>query len=542
MKFHRQVDFVNLAIRRGAKGGLLSLILLVLFRPAYLSAQEAVPAAAGQGYEAISADNMEAILSFLASDELEGRGTAQRGLQIAAKFLASQYTLAGYGPAPGQRSMLQTFFVLESKLDPATSISVNLNENGSKISRRYVLHTDFYIRGQGTQSFNIEAPVAFAGYGITASESGYDDYKGLKAQGKILLFLSGRPKFVKPGAAARSGRRGGSARVAAAEKAGAVAIVTIATRSIPEQMARYRRFLGRPSYSLQNAERSLPRFTVSAEVANEILAAGGLSVEALKEKIDASEKPGSFVVKNATMTLDVRINTEPKKTQNVVAYLEGSDPELKSEVVAFGAHYDHVGISEDGTIYNGADDDGSGTTGILEIARAFAGNPERPKRSLLFISHTGEERGLLGSRYYTENPVIPLESTVTMLNVDMIGRNEDNEVYVIGSDFISTELHDIGEEANQVVGLTLDYKYNTLDDPERFYYRSDHYHYAKNDIPIIFYFTGTHEDYHKETDDVRKIKFDKMQAIARLIYLTGWKVANLDHRPSHDGKLATASE
>lgn len=515
----------------------LLIILVISFQ---VSAQETVPVEARKGFEAINADGMKAILSFLASDELEGRGTTQRGLQIAAKFLESQYALAGLTPAPGERSMLQTFFVLESKTDKASSISVIKNSNGSKLTRKFSLYNDFFVRGQGSQSFTIDASIVFAGYGLNDSKSGYNDYKGLNVKGKIVLVMSGRPSFASPGAA--PGRRGRNANIEAAKNAGAVAVFSVSRQSIPEQYARFKKWLDRPSITLQNQEAGIPRFTISNEAANAILAESGNSIESLKEKIEATKKPSSFVLKTISISLDVIIHTEAKKTQNVVAYLEGSDPNLKEEVVAFGAHYDHLGISEDGTIFNGADDDGSGTTGILEIARAFANNPNPPKRSLLFVSHSGEERGLLGSRYYTDNPIIPLEKTVVQLNVDMIGRNEDNDVYIIGSDFISTELHNLNETANQVVGLNLDYKYNNVDDPERFYFRSDHYNYAKHDIPIIFYFTGTHEDYHKETDDVSKIKFDKMEKIARLIYLTGWKVANLDHRLSKDGKMMTAVE
>lgn len=505
-----------------------------------VTAQEIVPIEAQKGYNAIDANNMEAILTFLASDELEGRGTGQRGLQIAAKFLESQYALVGLTPAPGERSMMQTFFVLESKTDPTSSIAVVKNNNGSEVARKFNLYNDFFVRGQGTQSLTVDAPVVFAGYGISDPKTGYDDYKGLNAKGKVALVLGGRPSFIGPGGG--SGRRGGSATVDAAKNAGAVAILSISRQSIPDQYERFKRWLGRPSISLQDAERSLPQFTISKEIADLILSESGLSIASLKEKIETAEKASSFIVKNTTINLDVLIHAEVKKTQNVVAYLEGSDPELKKEVVAFGAHYDHMGINEDGTIFNGADDDGSGTVGILEVARAYTMNPIKPKRSLLFVSHSGEERGLLGSRYYTDNPIIPLENTVAQLNVDMIGRNEDNDVYIIGSDFISTELHNLNETANQVVGLNLDYKYNTLNDPERFYFRSDHYNYAKHDIPIIFYFTGTHEDYHKETDDVGKIKFGKMEKIARLIYLTGWKVANLDHRLAKDGKMMTAGE
>jgi len=203
----------------------------------------------------------------------------------------------------------------------------------------------------------------------------------------------------------------------------------------------------------------------------------------------------------------------------------------------FGAHYDHIGMNADGEIYNGADDDGSGTVAILEIAYAFARNKFRPNRSLVFVSHAGEEKGLLGSQFYTQSPLTPIESTVALLNIDMIGRNDPGAVYIIGSNFLSKELHEINEEANELVGLKLDYAYNDLNDPNRFYYRSDHYNYAKHGVPVIFYFSGTHEDYHKPTDTIEKIDFAKMEKVTKLVYLTGWKLANLQHRLKKDGLL-----
>lgn len=236
-------------------------------------------------------------------------------------------------------------------------------------------------------------------------------------------------------------------------------------------------------------------------------------------------------------------------TENVVAYIKGSSkPE---EVLVISAHYDHVGVDDEGNVYNGADDDGSGNVAILEIAEAFKKAVEdgyRPKRSILFLHVTGEEKGLLGSKFYTENPIFPLEQTVTNLNIDMIGRidpaHEDNPnyIYLIGSDMLSTELHQISEKANeQYVNLNLDYRYNGKDDPNRFYYRSDHYNFAKHDIPVIFYFNGVHEDYHQITDEPDKIEYDLLEKRAKLIFHTAWKVANRDERPFVDKPTLTST-
>lgn len=231
-----------------------------------------------------------------------------------------------------------------------------------------------------------------------------------------------------------------------------------------------------------------------------------------------------------------RLN-DPQPSQNVLAYIKGS--EKPDEVIVISAHYDHVG-EKNGEIYNGADDDGSGTVTILEIAEAFneaVKNGHGPKRSILFLHVTGEEIGLYGSKYYTENPLFPLENTVCNLNIDMIGRidpvkeNGPDYIYLIGSDKLSKELHNLSEEVNKnYINIEFDYKFNDKDDPNRFYYRSDHYNFAKKNIPVIFYFSGVHADYHKPTDTPDKIEYEMMTKRAQLIFQTAWEVANRDDR------------
>jgi len=235
-------------------------------------------------------------------------------------------------------------------------------------------------------------------------------------------------------------------------------------------------------------------------------------------------------------------NNRFEDSENVVAYIKGR--EFPEEIVVISAHYDHVGVDAEGNIYNGADDDGSGTVSMLEIAEAFQEAVEdgfRPRRSILFLHVTGEEKGLLGSDYYTKNPIFPLENTVTNLNTDMIGRidpkheGNPNYIYLIGSDKLSTELHELSEEVNEkYTKFNLDYTYNDENDPNRFYYRSDHYNFAKHNIPVIFYFNGTHADYHKPTDTPDKIEYELMSRRAQLIFYTAWEVANRDSRPVVD--------
>jgi Zn-dependent M28 family amino/carboxypeptidase len=293
----------------------------------------------------------------------------------------------------------------------------------------------------------------------------------------------------------------------------------------------------------RESEGKLPVLTLGPALTEELLAACGLDsktiYEAIAHKQELTPKKTDVSAHMAASMQLTRVTT-----QNVAGILEGSDPKLKDEYVVFSAHYDHLKTGPSGEIYPGADDDGSGTTAILTIAHAMS--LERPKRSVLVMFHAGEELGLLGSEYNTDYaPVVPLEQMVADLNIDMIGRSrppgdkemEDehltdaNTVYLVGSNRISQELHQISEETNaQFQKMKLDYHYNDPNNPERIYFRSDHWNYAKHGVPIIFYFDGTHVDYHRPTDTIDKIDFGKMTKITRLVFETGWRLANLDHR------------
>ena len=235
--------------------------------------------------------------------------------------------------------------------------------------------------------------------------------------------------------------------------------------------------------------------------------------------------------------LNAKRNENLPDSENIWAFIEGS--EKPEEIVVVSAHYDHVGI-KNGEIYNGADDDGSGTVAIMEIAAAFQkakNEGHGPKRSILIMHMTGEEHGLHGSRYYSENPLFPLSNTVADVNIDMIGRRDkfhadsNNYVYLIGSDYLSTDLYNVCEDVNKKNNfLTIDYKYNDKNDPNRFYYRSDHYNFAKNGIPVVFLFNGTHEDYHKATDEVSKIEFDALTTRAKYGFAIACEIANRDKK------------
>jgi Zn-dependent M28 family amino/carboxypeptidase len=278
-------------------------------------------------------------------------------------------------------------------------------------------------------------------------------------------------------------------------------------------------------------------FLISQSIANNIFNSSMEQLKKAAEDNTAGKKGSLKKIKSGKINYLITRNSETITTENVLGLLEGTDK--KDEILVISAHYDHIGRRGD-DINNGADDDGSGTVSVMEIAQAFAeakkaGNG--PRRSILFITVTGEEKGLLGSQYYVEHPIFPLENTVADLNIDMVGRfdpqHKDNQefVYLVGSDKLSTELHELSEKANDTfTDLTLDYTYNDEKHPDRIYYRSDHWNFAKNGIPIIFYFDGIHEDYHKPTDTIDKIEFDLLQKRASLVYYTAWVLANRDER------------
>jgi Zn-dependent M28 family amino/carboxypeptidase len=238
---------------------------------------------------------------------------------------------------------------------------------------------------------------------------------------------------------------------------------------------------------------------------------------------------------NSDLSIDIDIDISYEATaENVLGFIKGKTDEL----VVISAHYDHLGY-DNGEVCNGADDDGSGTVSLMSIAKAFQkayNDGYKPKRSVLFLAVSGEEKGLFGSKYYTDNPIFPLENTIANLNIDMVGRVDTvhdniNYIYLIGSDRISKDLHYLSEQVNKDhIGFDLDYTFNSESDPNHFYYRSDHYNFAKNGIPVIFYFSGIHKDYHKPTDDVEKINFEKLEKTAQYVFLTAWELVNREKR------------
>ncbi|MEM6338185.1 MAG: M28 family peptidase, partial [Bacteroidota bacterium] len=402
----------------------------------------------------------------------------------------------------------------------------------------------------------VSAPVVFGGFGI--ADETYDDFAamaeaGIDYEDKWLMMLSGSLADLTDASSDRNKirtlfRRGlpkGMLIVA-----GPDADVPAATaRALTGQTS------GVGSLSLEEPGGGFafpPVYVISPDLADQILSAGGRSLDDTRDALVSTMQPVVFEVgAEATLSSSLTYETRAMETENVIAYLEGSDPELKDEVVVLTSHYDHIGIDltrEGDQINNGADDDGSGTVSLIEIAEAFVEAKKAgygPRRSILFMNVSGEEKGLLGSAYYADQePMLPLEQTVANLNIDMIGRfdpshptKSENYVYIIGSNLISQELHDLNAQVNTLTGvdIELDERFNSKDDPNQFYRRSDHWNFGKHNIPFIFYFTGTHEDYHQPGDEAHKVEYDRMARIARLIFATAWQVANQDERPAVSG-------
>ncbi len=484
--------------------------------------------------ETISADRMSKNLHVLASDEYEGRETGKKGQKMAAEYIAAQFKSYGIppyktdNPSNKEGTYYQTF-PLNMMLPVPAAVSVD--------GKSYEGNKDYYnFTGIGEQTITADK-VVFLGYGI--EEHTYDDYAGKDLKGKVVVILSGEP-FSTEGVSLVTKTKQpslwstyGKVKTERAKEAGVKALL-IVVDNVEKGIAENRHKLESPSLKLEANKNEMPVIYISKEMANAILKKS--STEQLATKISKKGKPLSAKAK-VSLVIDIKNNIQKIEAENVLGYVEGTD--LKEELVVITAHYDHLGKDGD-VVFNGADDDGSGTVAVMNLAEAFALAKKEghgPRRSILFMPVSGEEKGLLGSAYYTENPVFPLKSTICDLNIDMIGRLDEahaknsNYVYLIGSDKLSTQLHKINEQANKTyTGLELDYTFNDEKDKNRFYYRSDHYNFAKKGIPVIFYFNGVHADYHKETDEVQKIDFVKMEKITRLVFFTAWELANRKDR------------
>jgi Zn-dependent M28 family amino/carboxypeptidase len=467
----------------------------------------------------ITVDDLKKHLYIVAGPEMEGRETATEGQRKAAAYIENHFKSLGL--LPGNNGSYQLVFpVFQDSL-----IHAAMEVNGQS----FAPGKDFSINlGSSYNSTMLGSEVVFVGYGF--SDSLRDDYKGVNTRGKIVLILPGMP----PG----RNQRGSSVWDAAA-KNGAAAILMVQS-GFPRSAGNTR-----SNQYLNGFKRTIyPNlFNISEGIAKAIMGADfATAIEGMK---NGNPQSKTYM---ADVKLDFNKISRQLPSSNVIGYIEGSDK--KDEFVFITAHYDHLGKRNDSTIYYGADDDGSGTVSVLELAEAFTkakAAGKGPRRSIVFMAVSGEEKGLWGSEYYSDHPLFPLDKTTVDLNIDMIGRidpkrkvgDSTNYVYVVGDDKLSSDLRPISEAANKkYIKMELDYKYNAPNDPERIYFRSDHYNFARKGVPIIFYFNGTHNDYHRPTDTPDKINYPLMAKRAKLVFYTAWDMANRDEMLKRDIPLA----
>jgi hypothetical protein len=474
----------------------------------------------------ITPEDLKKQLYIVAGPAMEGRETATEGQRKAAAYIESQFKALGL--QPGNKGNFQLSYPIYQ--DSLTKASIEVN------GKSYAMFNDFIISLMTAHTNTVFCnEVVFAGNGF--SDSTHNDFKDVA--GKIVLTIQ-TPMRSSTGGGNRAisrSRFGTFAAVEAAQKNGAAAVL-IVQPNFPRRAGM--NLTKGPAY-LDGFQKSVypNTFFISEDVAKAIM---GADFDTAKETV----KTGNAQPKNYTANVKLEFAKDRIElaSSNVVGFLEGTDK--KDEFVFITAHYDHLGKRGDSVIYYGADDDGSGTVSVLELAEAFAkakAAGKGPRRSIVFMTVSGEEKGLWGSEFYSDHPLFPLDKTTVDLNIDMIGRSDPkrksgdstNYVYVVGDDKLSSDLRPISEAMNKkYTKLELDYKYNEPKDPERIYYRSDHYNFARKGVPIIFYFNGTHADYHRPSDTPDKINYNLMAKRAQLVFYTAWEMANRNEMLKRD--------
>ena len=503
------------------------------------------PSRLAPGYDSIHASDLRADLTFLASDSLEGRMSLERGSEVAIQWIAAEFAKAGLKPMVGD-SYLQPVPLVEYRGDRAeSSLTLKIAGVTEKVQGTGNYPNDGVYSGK----------IVFAGFGITAPELGYDDYAGIDARGKVVLVFNHEPQeddaksiFNGKGNTRYANTR---AKMFIAARHGATAMLVMPDPNHPKGMVRGP--LDNPQQARSQAPRtprpiqaiadeaSIPVFNINAETAGKLLN----NASALQSSIDATLKPASKPLDSEATLRVVNVLRKRQLSYNVVGLLPGSDPGLSAETIMISAHYDHDGLAAGGGIFHGADDNGSGTVGVVALAKAYMKNPVKPKRSIVFAVYAAEERGLLGAYYYAAHPLRPLETTRAIMNFDMIGRNEapssqtnglidiaadtSNEVNIIGTKY-STDYRATVVKANEYAGLHLSYKWDE-DTVLSVLFRSDQYPFLMHDIPAMWWFTGFHPDYHQTTDTADKINYTKMEKILKLAYLSGFDFADSANPP-----------
>lgn len=494
----------------------LRLFVLSLFIfPSFVSAQTAREYA-----QSITQTDISEMIHVLAADSLAGRDTGSPGIKKARNYILQRFKAYGLAPVvltSGRESYLQPF-----SIHTGTSVVNEGYLEHQGVRYNHLKETLFY------QGPNMEEPLSAELIFVGTGEE--ESYKSVDVKGKMVLLIGNSYSIFE--------------KTELAQQKGAIGCVVVPNKT----SSGFRSFMTRMGMALsfsrpglRKESNSIVCIAVAPETAAKLL---GVSLKKFK-KISNSKSIRNPGIKSTKIEFLFQKKETTIQAENILGYIEGS--EFPEEVLIITAHYDHVGQKGE-IIFNGADDNASGTTALMEIAEAFAlaqRDGHHPKRSILFIALAAEEKGLLGSQYYADyDPVFPLENTVINLNMDMVGHLDNdhdhpNFVSIVGSDWLSSELHQIHEYANKTyVGLELDYTYNSKNHPQRFYYRSDQYNFAKHNIPVIFYTSGDHEDYHQPSDTVEKIQMERIQKVSQLVFHTAWEVANRDKRIVVDGKVS----
>ncbi|MBI5022501.1 MAG: M28 family peptidase [Ignavibacteriales bacterium] len=485
------------------------------------------------GENIITPDLMKKHIFTLASDSMMGRDTPSRQLDSAASYIAEIFKSSGLQPVNGSYYQKVGLGIVSLGEDNYLKITKDNSEQSYKIKSEF---TPFDLTGNKEANGSI----LFAGYGITAPDYKYDDYKDIDAKGKIVLVLKHEPQENDSNSVFKgideTQYSNISEKVKNAIEHGALGVLVVTeplnhtsltprgfpwpslSKTLPKDAL--------PMVLIDETEKRVPVVQIGEEVISKLFG----SVDELKNiqsKIDNTLQQHSFEIKDALISLKTTTTIEDKSSQNVIGYIEGSDPKLKNEVVIIGGHYDHVGYMKQHTdtvdyIFNGADDNASGTSTVMAVAQAFSTIGQKPKRSVIFIAFTGEEKGLMGSRSYVNKPIFPLDETVAMLNIDMVGRNGDDTLWMVG-EALCPELAKINEEENKEIGFTL------LDE-ESLQGGSDHMYFQKKNIPFLFYHSGLHSDLHKVSDNPEFINTNKAARAAQLVFRTAWRIANEGRR------------
>ena len=492
----------------------VKILLFSFFIVTSLFAQNELDTNAIKYSKTVTAEELKEHLSVISSDLFEGRETGKKGQKLAAEYIGNAYKKLKI-PVLSTGGYYQKFPLIEQNTDSA------FMKIGGK---QFNWITDFYALPGLIKMKGIKSEVVFVGYGIEDDER--NDYQELDVKGKIVLFFKGVPDGI-------STSWQNEQKIEKAIEKGAVAVLII-DKKFEDKLDKIKHRAKRKKMKIaeESAYQSIPAFYINVSSSEYLL---GKKIEKIEKGMAKKSNHSFSITKEVEIT--IHNTTEVISSENVLGFIEGNDN--KEEIVVITAHYDHLGKRGD-KIYNGADDDGTGTAALLEIAQAFVqakSDGIAIKRSILIMAVSGEEKGLLGSRYYTDNPVFPLENTMVNLNVDMIGRHDKSHeekqsyIYLIGADKLSKDLHETSELTNQLYSqLDLDYTYNDENDPNRYYYRSDHYNFVRHNVPAIFYFSGVHEDYHKPTDTADKINFELLEKRSRLIFHTAWKLATRDQK------------